>query len=84
VDRVKIDKSFVRGLGEEATDTALVRMIIDLCHTLGVEILAEGVDTFEQAALPRDMGCDLGQGNYFAEPLPGEALAQRVSEVFLP
>jgi diguanylate cyclase (GGDEF)-like protein/PAS domain S-box-containing protein len=83
VDRVKIDKSFVKGLGEEPTDTALVRMIIDLCHTLGVEILAEGVETFEQAALLRDMGCDLGQGNYFAEPIPGEELAQRLSKAFL-
>ncbi len=84
MDRVKIDKSFLKGLGEEATDTALVRMIIDLCHTLGVEVLAEGVEIYEQVALLRDMGCDLGQGNYFAEPLPGEELAQGLSEVFLP
>jgi EAL domain-containing protein (putative c-di-GMP-specific phosphodiesterase class I) len=84
VDRVKVDKSFVKGLGEEATDTALVRMIIDLCHTLGLEVLAEGVETYEHAALLRNMRCDLGQGNYFAEPLPGEELAQRLSTVFLP
>jgi diguanylate cyclase (GGDEF)-like protein/PAS domain S-box-containing protein len=84
VDRVKVDKSFVKGLGEEATDTALVRMIIDLCHTLGFEVLAEGVETYEHAALLRNMRCDLGQGNFFAEPLPGEELAQRLSTVFLP
>jgi diguanylate cyclase (GGDEF)-like protein/PAS domain S-box-containing protein len=84
VDRVKVDKSFVKGLGENATDTALVRMIIDLCHTLGVEVLAEGVESSEQVALLRNMACDLGQGNHFAEPLPGEDLAQRLSTVFLP
>jgi diguanylate cyclase (GGDEF)-like protein/PAS domain S-box-containing protein len=84
VDRVKVDKSFVKGLVENETDTALVRMIIDLCHTLGFEVLAEGVETYEQAALLKDMGCDLGQGNYFAEPLLGEELAQRLSTVFLP
>ena len=84
VDRVKVDKSFVKGLGENATDTALVRMIIDLCHTLGVEIVAEGIETSEQAVLLRDMGCDLGQGYYFARPLLGEELAQRLPKAFLP
>jgi diguanylate cyclase (GGDEF)-like protein/PAS domain S-box-containing protein len=84
VDRVKVDKSFVKGLGENATDTALVRMIIDLCHTLGVEVLAEGIETSEQAALLRDMGCDMGQGYYFAQPLLGEELAQRLPKAFLP
>jgi EAL domain-containing protein (putative c-di-GMP-specific phosphodiesterase class I) len=83
VDRVNVDKSFVKGLGENATDTALVRMIIDLCHTLGVEVLAEGVETSEQAALLRDMGCDMGQGYYFARPLRGGELAERLPEAFL-
>jgi diguanylate cyclase (GGDEF)-like protein/PAS domain S-box-containing protein len=84
VDRVKVDKSFVKGLGENATDTALVRMIIDLCHTLGVEVLAEGIETSEQALLLRDMGCDMGQGYYFARPIPGEELAKRLPKAFLP
>ena len=84
VDRVKVDKSFVKGLGENATDTALVRMIIDLCHTLGVEIVAEGIETSDQATLLRDMGCDLGQGYYFARPLRAEELAERLLKAFLP
>jgi EAL domain-containing protein (putative c-di-GMP-specific phosphodiesterase class I) len=81
---VKIDQTFVKGLGEDATDTALVRMIIDLCHTLGVEVLAEGIENSEQAALLRDMGCDLGQGYYFAQPILGEELAKRLPKAFLP
>jgi diguanylate cyclase (GGDEF)-like protein/PAS domain S-box-containing protein len=84
VDLVKVDRPFVKWLGEKATDTALVRMIIDLCHTLGVEVLAMGVETSEQAALLRDMGCDLGQGYYFAGPLPGEELAEQLPKAFLP
>jgi diguanylate cyclase (GGDEF)-like protein/PAS domain S-box-containing protein len=84
VDRVKVDKSFVKGLGENATDTALVRMIIDLCHTLGVEIVAEGIETSDQATLLRDIGCDLGQGYYFARPLRAEELAERLLKAFLP
>jgi predicted signal transduction protein with EAL and GGDEF domain len=84
VDRVKIDQTFVKGLGEDATDTALVRMIIDLSHTLGVEVLAEGVETSEQAALLRDMGCDVGQGYHFARPLLGEELMERPPTAYLP
>jgi diguanylate cyclase (GGDEF)-like protein len=84
VDGVKIDKSLVGGLGEDTTDMALVRMIIDLCHTLGLKALAEGIETSEQAAILRAMGCDLGQGYYFARPLPGEELAERLHKAFLP
>ncbi|HSK82395.1 MAG TPA: EAL domain-containing protein [Rubrobacter sp.] len=83
VDRVKVDRTFVKGLGGNATDTALVRMIIELCHTLGIEVLAEGVETSDQAALLRDMGCDLGQGYYFARPLRSEELAEQLPEAFL-
>jgi EAL domain-containing protein (putative c-di-GMP-specific phosphodiesterase class I) len=59
-------------------------MIIDLCHTLGVEVLAEGIETSEQAVLLRDMGCDMGQGYYFARPIRGEELAKRLPKAFLP
>jgi diguanylate cyclase (GGDEF)-like protein/PAS domain S-box-containing protein len=83
VDRVKVDRSFVKGLGGNATDTAVVRMIIELCHTLGVEVLAEGVETSEQAALLKDMGCDVGQGYYFARPLRSEELAEQLPEALL-
>ena len=84
VDGVKIDKSFVEGLGEDASDEALVGMIIDLCHTLDLDVLAEGIETPEQADLLKDMGCDLGQGYYFARPLPSEQFAERLPKAFLP
>jgi EAL domain-containing protein (putative c-di-GMP-specific phosphodiesterase class I) len=71
-DILKIDKSFVRGLGVEAEDTAIVGMIVDLAHTLGMEVVAEGVETEEQAALLAEMGCDFGQGYHFSKPLPPE------------
>jgi EAL domain-containing protein (putative c-di-GMP-specific phosphodiesterase class I) len=84
VDGVKLDKSFVEGLGEDATGTALVRKIIDLCHTLGLEVLAEGIETPEQAAMLKDMGCDLGQGYYFAHPLPSEEFTELPPQALLP
>jgi diguanylate cyclase (GGDEF)-like protein/PAS domain S-box-containing protein len=72
-DAIKIDRSFVKGLGEHVEDTAVVRMIIELAHTLGLEIIAEGVETEEQATLLKEMGCDFAQGYHFSEPLPPEA-----------
>ena len=72
-EAIKIDKSFVKGLGEDVEDTAIVRMIIELAHTLGMEVIAEGVETEEQAELLQGMGCNMAQGFYFAKPLPAEA-----------
>jgi len=71
-DAIKIDKSFVAGLGERPDDTAIVRMTIDLAHTLGMEVIAEGVETEGQAELLRKMGCDMAQGFYFSRPLTPE------------
>ena len=73
-DALKIDKSFVTGLGEDIEDTAIVRMIIELAHTLGMEVIAEGVETAGQAAQLEEMDCDMGQGFYLIEPLPPEAV----------
>jgi EAL domain-containing protein (putative c-di-GMP-specific phosphodiesterase class I) len=73
-DAIKIDRSFVAGLGEDAEDTAIVGMVIELAHTLGMEVVAEGVETEEQAALLKEMGCDMAQGYHFARPLPPEAV----------
>jgi EAL domain-containing protein (putative c-di-GMP-specific phosphodiesterase class I) len=72
-DDLKIDGSFIAGLGEGVEDTAIVRMIIELAHTLRMEVIAEGVETEEQAELLRGMGCDMAQGVYFSKPLPAEA-----------
>src|SRR5215213_482972 len=74
-DAIKIDQSFVKGLGESVDDTAVVRMIIELAHTLRLEIIAEGVETEEQATLLKEMGCDFAQGYHFSKPLPPEAMS---------
>jgi diguanylate cyclase (GGDEF)-like protein/PAS domain S-box-containing protein len=71
-DAVKIDRSFVAGLGEDVEDTAIVGTVIDLAHTFGMEAVAEGVETEGQARLLEEMGCDMAQGFHFARPLPPE------------
>jgi diguanylate cyclase (GGDEF)-like protein len=73
---IKIDQSFVEGIGKNVEDTAIVRMILELAHTLGLGVIAEGVETEEQAAVLKEMGCDFAQGYHFAKPLPAEAASR--------
>jgi EAL domain-containing protein (putative c-di-GMP-specific phosphodiesterase class I) len=78
-DAIKIDRSFVRGLGVDVEDTAIVHMIIELAHTLGLEVIAEGVESEGQATLLREMGCDMAQGYHFSKPLPPEEIPALLS-----
>jgi diguanylate cyclase (GGDEF)-like protein/PAS domain S-box-containing protein len=70
-DILKLDKSFVEGLGEDLEDTAIVQMVIELARTLGIEVIAEGVGS-EVVSILKEMGCDLAQGFFFSEPVPPE------------
>ncbi|MEU8382049.1 EAL domain-containing protein [Streptosporangium sp. NPDC048865] len=69
VAEVKIDSSFVRRIGESKDDERIVRSIIDLVRSLGLRSVAEGVESAEVAERLASMGCDLGQGWLFAEPM---------------
>lgn len=77
-DEVKIDKSFVMGMRSSADDLALVRTVIDMIHSLGRTVVAEGVEDKETAAMLRELGCELGQGFYFSKPIPMELLLEEV------
>ena len=76
LDMLKIDRSFVSGLGTDTEDAAIVTAIINLAHSLGLETVADGVETKEQVDELRTLGCDIGQGFYFARPRPSEAIAE--------
>ena len=73
VDGLKIDKSFIDGLGDGAVNDTIVRVIVDFAHTLGLKVTAEGVENDRQVANLTAMNCDLAQGFYFLKPLPSEA-----------
>lgn len=74
VDKLKIDQSFVRDMETDADDYALVRAIIQLAHSLGLRVTAEGVETKEQMLILAKLNCDEFQGYYFARPMPAEDL----------
>jgi diguanylate cyclase (GGDEF)-like protein len=80
IDSLKIDRSFVRGLGHEADDDSIVTSVIDLARSLGVSVVAEGVETEEQLAGLRARGCDTMQGFLFAKPAPAAAVAALMAE----
>jgi len=73
VDDLKIDKSFIDGLGVDPVNDAIVRLIVDFAHTLGLTVTAEGVENARQVDSLTAMRCDLAQGFYFSKPLGGEA-----------
>jgi diguanylate cyclase (GGDEF)-like protein len=79
VDDLKIDKSFIDGLGEDPVNDAIVRLIVDFAHTLGLKVTAEGVENERQVASLTAMRCDQAQGFYFSKPLPAEAAGELVA-----
>ncbi len=68
IDFLNIDRSFTVRLGVEPEDTAIVSAMINLAHSLGWEVTAEGVETADQLARLRELGCDMAQGYYLWEP----------------
>ncbi|MFA6956939.1 MAG: EAL domain-containing protein [Thermoanaerobaculia bacterium] len=74
VDEIKIDKSFIMGMRHNESDGAIVRTIISLAHSLGHEVVAEGVDDEETFKILSELGCDLAQGYYLTPPLPADEL----------
>lgn len=69
INYIKIDKSFIKNLSRTTEDKIIVRTIINMAHNLGLYVIAEGIETKAQRDALIELGCDYGQGFYFAEPL---------------
>ncbi|HEX4010801.1 MAG TPA: EAL domain-containing protein [Solirubrobacteraceae bacterium] len=76
VDEIKIDRSFVIGMGEEADDAVIVRSTVDLGRNLGLEVVAEGVETLDLWNRLRELGCQTAQGYFLSRPVPADELAE--------
>ena len=72
IDTLKIDRSYIDGLGSDAGDTAIVHATIAFAKALNLDVTAEGIENAEQLAHLRKLGCELGQGYYFARPLASD------------
>jgi len=78
IDNLKIDRSFVRDIISDPDDAAITDAIISMAHTLGIRVVAEGVETAEQLVFLHKHKCDLIQGYYFSKPLAAELFADLV------
>jgi len=76
VDCLKIDRSLVKGVGYETEDTAIIRAVSSLAHSLGITVTAEGIETQDQLAQLRAVGCDQGQGYFFARPVSADRVPE--------
>ncbi len=76
IDALKIDRAFVRDMATDANDAAIVRAIVGIAHSLGLHLVAEGVETMEQLACLRELGCHSAQGFFFARPMSADACRQ--------
>jgi EAL domain-containing protein (putative c-di-GMP-specific phosphodiesterase class I) len=74
VDRIKIDRSFVTGMDASEDDASIVRSTIDLAHNLGLQVVAEGVETEAVYRGVAELGCDAGQGYHLGRPMPVDEL----------
>ena len=79
ITALKIDQSFIKGIETNQEDVAIVRAIISMAKSLGLELTGEGVETAAQASLLEDWGCDRCQGYFFARPMDATALVAFLS-----
>jgi EAL domain-containing protein (putative c-di-GMP-specific phosphodiesterase class I) len=80
-DAIKFDQTMIAGVGTETAERKIVRAMIGLAHELGLETIAEGVETETLRDSLIDMGCDFAQGHYYATPLPSEAARALIAAI---
>jgi diguanylate cyclase (GGDEF)-like protein/PAS domain S-box-containing protein len=80
VDALKIDRSFVRDLVTDSSDLAIVSAIIAIAKHLHIQVIAEGIESYQQSEILRRLGCTIGQGFLFARPMPADQILQMLND----
>ena len=83
IDTLKVDRSFVAGVPSQPDDVAITTAIVSMAHALGLEVVAEGVETWPQAAFLLNVGCERLQGFLFSMPLPPEEIPALLADSLL-
>lgn len=81
IDVIKVDQNFIKGIPQNQNDIAITTAIISLGHNLGMQVVAEGVESIEQVRFLADHDCDLVQGYYFSRPLPEQKMVLQLKKV---
>ena len=79
IQRIKIDRAFVQGIADRSNDRSLVRTIIAMAQSMGLDLVAEGVETIHQLRALRELGCDKAQGFLISHPVPTDAMRSTMS-----
>jgi len=80
LDGVKVDRSFIEGLGSNPDDVAVMRAIVEMCRALGLTVVAEGVESDAQLQQLRELGCEHLQGYLLCRPMPAEQISEFLDE----
>jgi EAL domain-containing protein (putative c-di-GMP-specific phosphodiesterase class I) len=80
LDKLKIDRAFIRDVVSNRDDAAIVRAIVSLAHNLRLKVIAEGVETPDQLAFLRELGCDQYQGFHYSVPVPNSVFVDMLRE----
>ena len=80
IDRIKIDRSFVKDMTTDPDDKAITQAIISMAHSLKLDVIAEGVETKEQLGILKSQGCDIMQGYLFSKPIPANEIPPLLSD----
>jgi diguanylate cyclase len=80
VDALKIDRSFVRDLVTDSSDLAIVSAIIAIAKHLQIQVIAEGIEAYQQVEILRRLGCTVGQGFLFARPMPADEILKMLRD----
>ncbi|ANG61431.1 hypothetical protein A8C75_02400 [Marinobacterium aestuarii] len=79
IDKLKIDRSFVSGLPEDADDSVIIKAMLDVARHLGLSVVAEGIETVQQQDYLASLGCEAGQGYLYAKPLTARQMTARLA-----